>query len=723
MAYTDGDPLVVRIRIAFGASIAADPNTWAWTDVTAWWHASDEIRIEWGRSPGAQQAETSKMFFTLKNPDPRFTAFDARSPYWPNVRKWTPIQYDIDLGDGSGWRNRFSGYIRKWPLTWPGGSGKMALAKIEAVGVLGRLARGKPPRRSALRRTIAATSPVVYYPGEDGVVAGQAGSEVAGAGPLAVSGVVEFKPVDDYKLSTSTVRYGTSAVPDLSGGGTLSATFPGIAAATGSQWTVHAMAKIEPSNASDKIVVMEWTTPGGTSGRWQLVVTKTSRIQVFAFDAAGASTMVVDYSGVIITFTSIAVSAQQVGGNVQVTARQTGFDLATGTIAGTIAGVTSITVNATGTTSTAPMPAGHIAVWATTNVPYRTSSAQDSYVAEYVSEPAKSYRQEAAVNRLARLTAEDGVRLTAPPVPANMVTRMGWQAPDVPTALYQECEDADLGLLYETGFGLGYLPRAARYNAPVALTIDAAVRQLGASFEPVDDDQMLRNRWTVERREGSTATAEDKDSIDKQGELEGTSNNLNLATDLTLQDQARFRLRLATVQEPRYPNISFTPSNSRGLAAAWCACKPGSRVQVINPPAQHVPGVVDQLIVGATEIYDGRRSWKVTLNTVPARPWDVATVDGPQRVAADGTTLTSDVTAAALSVQITSTAANGRWTTRPAAFPLDMLIGGEHVIATAITGTGLTQTVTLSARAVNGVARSWLAGTPVTVLRPAVLAL
>lgn len=73
-----------------------------------------------------------------------------------------------------------------------------------------------------------------------------------------------------------------------------------------------------------------------------------------------------------------------------------------------------------------------------------------------------------------------------------------------------------------------------------------------------------------------------------------------------------------------------------------------------------------------------------------------------------------------LSVPITSTAANGPWTTDPTDYPLDIRVGGEPMTVAVITGTGLTQTATVSARGVNGVQRAWPAGTPVDVWAPAI---
>lgn len=726
MSYLTGDPLSVRIRIAFGASIAADPATWAWTDVTPWWHTSDEVTIGWGRSSGAEQPEHSTLSITLKNTDGRFTAYDARSPYWPHVQKWTPISYDIDLGDGQGWRNRFSGFIRRWPLTWPGASPMLALAKLEAVGILGRLGRGKPPSRSPLRRTIAASAPAAYWPAEDGTGASAVASALAGHPPLTITGAGQFVTIEDSVFSpTLTLRYGTAALADLSGGGMAAATVPpAVTTATATAWTVGVLAGVDYAVASGDVVVVDVATPGGTYVRWQLVVRKaTLRTQVVAYDPDGVATIVIDDNAVTPSLMHYSLGVRQSGGTIQVGyAWYLGQWAFTANIAGTVAGVTAVTANPGRATATAEMPFGHIAVWPGGDYPLE-AAAYDSY-GVFVDGAVTSWRRESATDRLARLCAEDGVPLDMPSVDADAVQRMGWQPVGTPSALYQECEAADGGLIYEQGFGLGYLPRVARYNPPVALTIDAAAGQLGMPFDPVDDDQMLRNRVTVERADGSAATAEDAESIDQQGEIEATA-TINVASDDVLPDHAGHRLRLSTVREPRYPAVSINLSGHRELAAAWCDCRPGSRVQVVNPPPQNVPGVVDQLVVGASETYRGRRSWRATLNVVPASPWRVATVDGPQRVGAAGSTLGADISAGATTILITHTPANGPWTTDPMHFPLDIRVGGEQVRLSGITGSSSPQTATVApgGRGINGVQRAWPAGVEVDVWDLAILAL
>ena len=141
-----------------------------------------------------------------------------------------------------------------------------------------------------------------------------------------------------------------------------------------------------------------------------------------------------------------------------------------------------------------------------------------------------------------------------------------------------------------------------------------------------------------------------------------------------------------------------------------------------NPPSQVAGDDIDVLVEGYAESI-GYKDWLVSFNTSPAAVWDIATVDGQQRVAAEGSTLAAGITSSALTLSLASTADNGVWTVDAGDFPMDLRVGGERVVATAISGASSPQTVTLSARAVNGVSRSWPAGTEVDVWFPAVVGL
>jgi hypothetical protein len=127
----------------------------------------------------------------------------------------------------------------------------------------------------------------------------------------------------------------------------------------------------------------------------------------------------------------------------------------------------------------------------------------------------------------------------------------------------------------------------------------------------------------------------------------------------------------------------------------------------------------------------GPRSWLVQPVTSPASPWLVAEADGDQWVPVDGSTLSAGIDVDDLTLSLASTAANGVWlegdtVSHPTDFPLDLRIGGvngvggERVTCTGISGATSPQTVTLSARGVNGVSRAWDAGTSVDMRDPAI---
>lgn len=619
---------------------------------------------------------------------------------------------------------RFGGFADQWEPTFvpTGEVGNMSSAvAVTASGVMRRLTQGRDVVRSPMRRTIAASRPLAYYPAEDGIFSTAAGSAVVGQGSLVALGSVNFK--DENSIGQGV---GTSALVDLSPGGSLFATFDAsVAAATQTRWTVHTWGNFDVDISNGDITLMEWLTPGGTFPRWQLVEDKdTLHTQVIAYDNSGSPTVVVDRSGVQGGFRTWAVSAQQVGPVIQVTYwRDSNTFSSVGSVAGTLAGVSALTVNASRTTAFQPMPFGHLAVWATTSIPYQIGGVLDSY-GGFVLGPVLSHNGEAAHLRMARLAAEAGIPLSIPTVPAGEQVRMGYQPEGTTLDLLAECAEVDGGLLYERDYGLAYLPRSARYNQPPALTIDLATYRRSANgggvLTPVYDDQDIRNQWTVERRDGSFAVADDLDS-QRRG-VYADSVELNLASDSGLLDQATWRLHLTTAVDLREASFPIDLAANPGYIDGWLSCGIGSRVVRTNPPAQYRPGPLNRLALGWTETL-GPRSWTVQVTPELAAPWDVATVDGPQRIAADGSTLAAALTATGTTFQLASTAANGVWTTTPTEFPLDLLVGGEQIRVSAITGISSPQTVTVAARGLNGVLRAWPAGTPVDVWEPAIVAL
>jgi len=708
VGWVDGGSLGIRIRVAFGASIAADPSSWTWTDVTQWWHASMPIEVHWGRSAGAERPEPSTLALALQNTDGRFSPDSGASPYWPHVRTWTPISLDVDLGDGAGWINRFSGYVRSWSISWPGDSALMALTRVEAVGILGRLGRGNPPVWSPLRRAIGGAQHsglLAYWPGEDVADSTRAGSAVSGVAAMTVTGAAKFADVTPSLSSGATLRLGASRIINLNGGASLNGRVP-PGSSTPVQWSVQFGAQVDAFAVGADVPIVEWATPGGTLVRWRVVQTTSFTVQVIAYTASGAATTLLTATGVFTGFAEYTVTAAQSGSDVQVRFLEFGEMDGSATLTGhTLARVTDLTANPDRVATAATFGFGHAQVWDTAAAP----SFADLWLAA---------RGELAHDRIARLCAEDGVPLTIPPVDEADGIIMGSQQDGELLELLRECEATDQGLLYEDGWGLGYLPRVDRYNAPVELTIDGGARELGGGIQPVADDQALRNRWEVSRVGGSSAVAEDADSIAVAGIIDASA-EINLDSDDTLAHHAHWRLHTTTSGEPRYQSIAVNLGVARHLAPDWVRCRPGSRIQIVSPPAQAGVDTIDQLIVGAREVIS-RRSWRVTPWTVPARPWQVAEVDGEQRVASDGSSLAADLAADGMTLVIASTGVP--WVTDPAYFPLELRVGGERITVSAISGSSSPQTATVAPGG-RTLARAWPAGTEVQVWAPATVAL
>lgn len=621
--------------------------------------------------------------------------------------------------------------VSEWPPRW-NPAGTDSWVPIQASGILRRLSQGRQPVLSPMRRTIAATGPVAYYPAEDGVLASAAGSAVSGQAPLVVTGSVEFS---DETARTFLEQFGetlgTSTLADLAAGGSLAVTFGGdVSAATTNRWTVHTFGQFDMLYASADIVLMEWTTTG-TFVRWQLVLIEaTDHTQVIAYTAAGTPTVVIDRPSVAGGLIVWAVSAEQSGGTISVTYWVgSNTNTVTGSVAGTLGGVTSMTVNRSGTTSTQPMPFGHLAVWATANIPYRVGIVTDSYGGR-VYAASGSYHGELAADRIARLCAEQGVPVLVSRT-GDPSARMGAQPAAAFLDLLRECADADGGILGEAReqLALTYRCLTTLYNQT---PLDLDYTHLAPPLEPVDDDEQVRNDVTVTRRNGSSARA-----IRTTGPLSvqpppagvgvyDTDVTLNLANDGQLADQAGWRMHLGTWDEARYPTARVLLADPQWqaaveLAGRVVAAAEGDMVQLDGLPDWLPPGPVLSMIRASVERID-EFTRSIDWTWVPGGPYTVAEADGAARVPADGSTLAAGISASATSLQITFTAENGRWTTDVADFPLDIRVGGERIRLSGITGTSSPQTATVATggRGVNGVSRAWSAGTPVDVWLPAI---
>lgn len=671
--WPDDRELPVEVQAAFGADLTASPGTWSWTDLSSRVQA-EQIRIRAGRSDGARSVSPSTCTIALTNDDGALTPRNPMSPYWPGVQRGTPVRVRIQH-DGV-WRERFSGFADQWrptflPTTTPGDA--HSVTRVTASGLLRRLEQGARPARSSPARFIPTTNPVAYWPLEDGELVSE-GAALVGGQPM--------RPFVGTHPSGAVITFTQWGRGDLApwlpqalsrtGNHGLAIVWAPVSMPTTSRWVVDFMYR-SGTDAGDSAVDINPAYLGGSLGWPQLALLPEFRGVDVAMngepEVQGTASTLFDGKAHHVRW-DVYQNGSKVSWNVYVDAVQVNFGTTSGNM--TLPPVQSIGLTA-GAQAGADMAQGHVAVW--TSPP----PVEDAVAA------ALGHAGETAATRIARLCAEEGVSIS---VASGDSEPMGPQPVAGLMELLRQAEEADMGLLFESGFGLSYRPRSARYNPPAAMVVDLAayrVSQGGAGdvLTPSYDDQGLRNEWTVGRIGGQApVTVLDAAHQERSG-VYSDSAELNIASDGPLADHASWRVHLGTVDDLRESTFPIDLAANPDLLDGWLSCGVGSRIVRSNPPAQYGAGPLDTLVDGWTETI-APRSWMVQVTPTAADVWDVATVDGEQRVAADGSRLAASLTGSGTSLLLVSTADNGPWTTDPADMPLDIRVGGERVTASLI---------------------------------------
>ncbi|GLZ62883.1 hypothetical protein [Micromonospora sp. NBRC 107095] len=653
-------PLPIRVRIALGADLTAAPSSWTWTDITD--YARKKIAITRGKPDEASQAPPMSCRLRVNNAGGRFVARNPLGEWYPLLRRNTPLRVEVQVSGV--WHVRFTGFIDELPPTFVPGSTD-TYVDLVASGVTRRLGQGSAPVQSAPARYIPTTNPVAYWPLEDG----QLTSEGA---PLV--GTQSMRPFVGTHPSGSVITVAQW------GRGDLAPWLPGAVSRTGSagltaiwatvtmpatvtRWAVDFMYR-SGTDAADSTVDVNPSYLGGSLGWPQLLLLPSVRGVDVSMngepEVSGTSDRLFDGQAHHVRW-----DVTQSGSKVAWTVYVDGGVFNSGTTSGnmTLPPVQTLSLVASAQAG-ADMVQGHVAVW--TTPPTLTNAVAAAF----------GHRGESAAARITRLCAEAGIAFAGAGTGSE---GMGPQSPAPLLQLMREAETTDGGILYERADGrLAYLLRSERYNRPVSLALTYG--QLAGVFEPADDDRAVRNDVTASRPSGRSARVVDQAHIDAQGRYD-VQVTVNTLADAPLADHAGWRVHLGTVDELRYPRLTLNLGNAQvdgAAVAAWLSADIGTRMTVSGPPSELAVQQIDQVIEGYTETID-RVEWSAVLNCSPAAGWDVATADGPQRAAADGSLLASALSSSAMSVPLWSTLANGLWTQDPADFPLDLRVGGEVV--------------------------------------------
>jgi len=692
--------LVSRAQIALGADLSADPLTWQWADITSYARWDVGVSLTTGRRDESSTVASGQGTVKLDNRDSRFTRRNPTGPYYGLLSKNTPIWITVDAGTGE--KTRMEMYVNEWPKTWADKSTNDSTVTIKCAGVLRRLAQGRV-LKSALRRAILFSAPTAYWPLEDGSDA-TSGASALGGTPMTPTGTVAFAGVTDL--------VGAVQEPDLTSG-MLTGLVSGVST---SSWHVEFLLK-QPFTSSAFARVLtgsalfaafRFAAPSAVGQAWKVIISGSDDVTTTILTGSTLATAATENA-----WHHVALSADQVAGNVVTRLYADGVLEATATTAGTLAAPSTVLVNQNydGIVATS---ISHVAVG-------------DGIVISGAAAALDGYAGEQAHERIARLCGEEGVvyESSAPHSPT-----MGPQGTGTLTGLLREAETVGGGVLYEKRWGLAYQSLAERYNAPVLLPLDIAQGHLAEIPEPADDDQRTRNRFTAARADGSDYTAEETSGemgTGAQGPgVYDDSATVNVETDTQLASQAGWRIHLGTIDEDRWPDLGLNFAHNPDLIDTWCALPYGARTTVAGPLDQMPPDPPDLVIEGHSERWNSKQ-WTASLNCSPASAYRVnvvASTDGNLgRVDAANSTLAADATDVATTLSVASPIA--LW--RTGAVNFDIGVGGERMTVTNIAGGSSPQTFTVT-RSVNGIVKAQPATvgpfpTKVSLWKPAVVAL
>jgi hypothetical protein len=617
---------------------------------------------------------------------------------------------------------RFHGEVSVWPPKWDK-TGRDKYTPIQGYGILHRLSQGQPPLRSVLYRVLSALpSAVAYWPCEDGEDATNLASAIPGGPPMTFLGDIETASFSDFKASdplpTASGKQWVGTVPRYTSTGY-----------TQLRWLMH----IPAEGVGGGVGV--WTEVArirsfGTAPLWKVSVSDAGSWRVQAYDSEDAQIM---DSGGLLTYTAngkllrVSLSLDHSGATVKwnltmlEVGQSEGLD-ASGTLGSrTVGRVQRVALNTGGTMQDVAM--GHVVLQNEITSIFDLANEMTAYAGE------------TATQRVVRICREEGL-------PVEIVgdvhqsTRLGAQTSATLLELLREVETADMGVLYEPRgfFGLAYRTRDSLYAQDATLTLDYSAGTIN-DIEPVEDDQGSVNDITVTRIDGSSQRAELTEgplSVLPPPDGIGRYDNevqISVERDADLSQQAAWRLHMGTVDEARYPTIGILLESepfrdSSVLAQSAVAVDVGDRLVITNPEEGiGPPEDIQQIAQGYVEVLT-RFGWSITYNCSPGSVWDVAVWDdsagpGEARYSTSGTYLEADVNSAATSLAV-DTPKGPVWGTVD--LPYDLMLGGERVRVTAVSGTGRAQNLTVQ-RGINGILKSHAMGTEVRLFQPAVYAL
>jgi hypothetical protein len=580
---------------------------------------------------------------------------------------------------------RYHGEMSSLPVAWDT-SGHDIWVPFTAGGVLRRLQQGTSPVMSPMRRGITSLPgglyPVAYWPCEDGGGATSIGSGIGGPA-MTVAGHPSFAANTDFVCS--------AALPSLDGS-VWKGTVPAYTG--GTQNVVMGLLEI-PSGGDTNGAVLFSVMTTGTLARLDLVYNSDlgGGLTMNAYNRDGSLNCTTgevngDPGNIDGTLSQFMMVLEPSGGDVwpwfealPIADPADSAGAAVNPVSGTIGHVTAVLVNPQGKMSGTVV--GHISVHASDDSSY---SLVDYSLSSPLHAPIQGWAGETAGNRFARICAENGIEPRVYGYP-DVTQPMGVQPVDTLVNILQQCETADMGMMYEPSecLGIGYRTLASMLSQDPAVTLDYSAAQVGdqenspVSLTSVDDDQYTRNyitatqagaasgsAYTAMLDDGSPMSVSPPTAVPAGVGVYDNSVSINTESDTQLPDAASWLVHIGTVAGERYPQVVAglhrLPVIAAGLGYSIQDVRIGDYVEVVNTPGWLPPGGIRQIVAGVTETLTSFL-FQVSWNAVPESPYETAVADDLVygRADTDGSALDAGVssTAASMSVAAPSTGGGG----------------------------------------------------------------
>jgi hypothetical protein len=611
------NPLGIKVEINLNG---------VWTDITAFVMLRDQVRISnAGRTDESGSISASQLTLTLKN-DGRFTPKNSGGAYYPNLVRNTPVRLSVNATSSTGVaynQFRFFGEVSSWPPLFDV-SQRDKYVTVTAAGIWRRIQQASVPIGSAYSRYVllatGSAAPQAYWAMEDG------------ANPSA------------FVLSDGTgTNMGFTSAPSFAADGT---SFPGSDALpqfNGSRITANVSGGTPTNNVlrfalsvpatgdsaltSGVAAVLNFQTAGTIhtvnitmDTAWKLTITGRNASNTVLFSTLLSQAL----NGTPVI---VSVEFTPSGGNVawKMQVIKPGAGAALASVSGSVTtasvgAVSFVTLNGNGILT--EVAAGQMGVWYA-SVPAIASDAS----------AINGFSGETTVARFQRLCAESNIATTV--IGTGAVT-MGPQVDDSISAVLQEIEATEGGLLYETRdqLGLGFRTLASMQNQAAAVTVAYTANVLGDVPVPTYDDALLRNSVTATNYDGYAALAVLTSGAcstqpPPNGVGQGYSGSVTVRAGSHAQVNAiaQQQLTQGCVDEVRFPTLTF--SFLRSQAAPFFSSVPslrlGDRLDLTSLPAFLGGSSTRQLIWGYEETMGGEgQEWRIVYNTIPELPFETA---------------------------------------------------------------------------------------------------